>query len=312
MSERDTESLDILEEELELKIRNAVKPYEGMPMALSGGIDSSLLAVFIEPEFAVTVELPGDVHNELNWAKVVASHLNLKHHIIQLDHDRFESSVESAVKAIGRPIPHFNVFPLYEMYRQLSEVGVKDFVLGDGPDETMCGYARDLIIAHVYGLYDMSAFKHYKPLLDKMIMKPAEAISRATGKSVDEIEALGAKSAVEMALLTDMLLMREDMDSMSNGIAASFGITNHRPYQDNEALDKYMFELPMEAKVKEVEYGKYLLRKIASKYLPYGVAWRKGKVGGPVYPVNRMMGWMDKGEFDKTAWMEYQAKLLAR
>ena len=39
-------------------------------------------------------------------------------------------------------------------------------------------------------------------------------------------------------------------------------------------------------------------------------AWRKVKRGGPVYPVNIMRGWMDKGEFDKTEYLKYQEQIL--
>jgi len=41
------------------------------------------------------------------------------------------------VKAIGRPIPHFNIFPLFTMYRKLYYMEEKELILGDGPDETM-------------------------------------------------------------------------------------------------------------------------------------------------------------------------------
>ena len=105
------------------------------------------------------------------------------------------------------------------------------------------------------------------------------------------------------------IAMRKDMDDMSDGIAAHFGIKNIRPYQDNPELDNYMRDLPVESKV-QGEFGKYDLRKIAEKYVPHETAWRLKKIGGPVYPVNVLRGWMEKGEFDKTKWLEYQEKIL--
>ena len=183
------------------------------------------------------------------------------------------------------------------MYKELAEMGEKELILGDGPDETMLGYGRDLIIEYLYKVYDLEALKHYKPLIDKILPTKSEAIRLTTNLEGFE------------DVVSANIAMRKDMDDMSNGIAKHFGITNIRPYQDNPEMDNYMRDLPMEHKI-QGEYGKYLLRKIAEKYLPHEIAWRKRKVGGPVYPVNVIKGWMDDGEFGKKDWLKYQEKLL--
>lgn len=284
-------------EELEKRIRKECEPHIGKPIALSGGIDSSLLSALIKPKFAISVELPGDdKYNEIEWAKITAHHLNIQHIIVKPDDSKFDEYVTEAVKAIGRPIPHFNIFPLFVMYQKLAEMGEKELILGDGPDETMCGYGRDLIIENIYKVYEMDGLVNYKPLIDKILPPKTEAIRRATNLT-----------GFEDVISAD-IAMRPDMDDMSNGIAKYFGIRNIRPYQDNPELDNYMKNLPMEDKI-QGEYGKYLLRKIAEKYVPE-TAWRLKKVGGPVYPVNIMKGWMARGEFDKTEWLKYQRRIL--
>lgn len=282
---------------LEEKIVKAVKPHKGKPLALSGGIDSSLLACLMKPEFAISVELPGDEKfNEIEWAKFVAQGLNIKHIIVKPDESKFDEYMKIAVKAIGRPIPHFNIFPLFCMYQKLQEMGVTEVVLGDGPDETMCGYARDLIIHYLYKVYDFPAFENYGELIGKILPRKSDAIKAVTGLDgfVDVVSA--------------DLAMRGDMDAMSDGIAKHFGIKNIRPYQDDKELDVYMQYLPMEQKI-QGEYGKWALRQILAQHLPE-VADRIKKVGGPVYPVNTLKGWLDKGEFDKTEWLNYQQNIL--
>ena len=283
---------------LAAKLIRATKPHIGKPLALSGGIDSSLLAALIKPKFAISVALPGDAkYNEINWAKKTAKYLKLKHIIVNCDDSKFDEYMTAAVKAIGRPIPHFNIFPLHVMYKKLAEMGETELILGDGPDETMCGYARDLIIEYLYQVYDFAALKHYRPLIDKILPSKSEAIRLTT--NLDGFE----------DVVSADIAMRPDMDDMSDGIARSFGITNIRPYQDDPKLDNYMRHLPMKYKI-QGEYGKYLLRKVAAKYLPHAIAWRLRKIGGPVYPVNLLRGWMANGEFDKTSWLEYQKKIL--
>jgi asparagine synthetase B (glutamine-hydrolysing) len=287
-------------EQLEIMIRKAVEPHIGKPIALSGGIDSSLLAALLKPKFAISVELPGDEkYNEIHWAKMVCDHLKIKHIIVKSDYSKFDEYMKIAVKAIGRPIPHFNIFPLFEMFKRLSEMGEDEVVLGDGPDETMCGYARDLIITYLYDIYKFEAFEHYKPLIDKILPRKSDAISKAT--NLDGF----------VDVCTADIAMRKDMDDMSNGIARYFSMTNIRPYQDDADLDAYMMNLPMSEKINAVEYGKFALRKIASQYLPPEIAWRKKKVGGPVFPVNILRGWTTiDGEYGKSQYMSYQARLL--
>lgn len=289
--------------QLEKKLKDVAKYYKNMPIALSGGIDSGLLAAIIKPKFAISVELPGDnKYNEIDYAKKVASYLKLKHIIVKPDDSLWDVDMPTAVKAIGRPIPHFNIFPLFAMYKKLNEMRETKLILGDGPDETMCGYARDLIINYLYKIYNYEAFKNYKPLIDKILPPIQEAISKS----------IGIKTDLTSITEADIDLMRPDMDDMSNGIAEFFGITNHRPYQDNLEIDNFMLSLPEEEKICDVEFGKCLLRKLAAKYLPKEIAWRKVKIGGPVYPVNIMRGWLDKGEFDKTKYLEYQKECLKK
>ena len=274
-------------------------PHIGTPIALSGGVDSSTLAALGKPRFAISVRLPEDERfNEIQYSEKVCKHLGIHHIIVDLDESTFDEDVKVAVKAIGRPIPHFNIFPLYQMYKRLNEMGVKEIILGDGPDEVMCGYGRDLIVDYLYKVYEFEAFENYKPLIDKILPSMKETIKRTTN--------LDAETMLEADIL-----MRPDMDDMSNRIAAHFGVTNIRPYQDDVELDAFMRDLPIEEKIHDVEYGKYALRKIAEKYLPKEIAWRKKKVGGPVFPVNQLMKWdKEEGEFGKSKWLEYQQNIL--
>lgn len=282
-----------------------------MPIAFSGGIDSGLLAALIKPKFAINVELPGGKkYNESGQARKVARHLGITLHVVKLNEAEFEEKLAKAVKIIGKPIPHFSIFPLYEMYRTLREVfNIDDLVLADGPDESMCGYARQLIMAYLYRIYTMEAFVNYTPIIDK-ILPFVDIYYDLIKKEKPEVDFVSLNDIVRWLCAIDMELMRPDMEEMSDKLANHFGIKNNRPYEEKE-VDEFMFNLPPELKIHNVEYGKYALRLIAEKYLPKEVAWRKQKVGGPVYPVNLKMGWdKTEGEFGKGEYLRWQKNLL--
>jgi asparagine synthetase B (glutamine-hydrolysing) len=299
--------------ELEEAIKKECKKYEGTPVAISGGIDSGVLASFIKPELLVTVELPcGDKYNEVEYSKVVARHLKKDLTIIQTEQIHFESGMKEAVKAIGRPIPHFNIFALYTMYKRLNEMGIKQLVVGDGPDESMSGYTRNMIMNYIYTVYGFEGFRNYHPTIDKILSHPIFIYANLVGKSLEEVSPLmDGLTLIKGMNKVDMILMRKDMDAMGDGLAKYFGIKLIRPYQDNKELDQLMFNMPDDLKIYD-DIGKVGLRMIAEKYLPVEIAWRIDKVGGPVYPVNLMQGWTDKGEFDKTEYLAYQQKILDR
>jgi asparagine synthetase B (glutamine-hydrolysing) len=306
-------TIEFLSGRLEEQIRTEAEKYQGIPIALSGGIDSGTLASFIKPKFAISVDLPGgDKYHEGDYARMIVYSLRLEHHVIQPNPAKFEKGVKEAVRAIGRPIPHFNIFPLWAMYKVLANSGIDKVILGDGPDETMCGYTRNLIMAHIYGVKDFDAFRNYSELVDKTLPKPYEAYAKLTGQPIEEVQRLmEGKSLIRGMNEVDMTLMRRDMDDMSNGIARHFGITNIRPFQDNPEFDTWQVNLPDEAKIYNIEFGKYALRLVAQRRIPHDLAWRKTKVGGPVWPVNKFMGWEETdGEFGKASWLKYQADIL--
>ena len=296
-------------EALEEAITKECQKYKGIPVAISGGIDSGTTAALTKPDFVISVSLPGDEkYDETKHAEEVARHLDVKRIVVKTDHTLFDSSMEEAVKAIGRPIPHFNIFPLFEMYKKLHSMGVKELILGDGPDESMSGYTRNLIMKYLYDSYGKQGFTHYHPMLNYILPDPVVTYAEIVKKPLEQVSPLmEGLPLVKGMNKVDMQLMRPDMDDMSNGIARHFGIRNIRPLQDNPVIDNMMYELPDELKIHD-DVGKVALRLIAEKHLPFGIAWRKRKVGGPVYPVGKFWGQAD--EFDKKKYLAYQENIL--
>jgi len=304
---------ELLRAQIEKHIDLVKQQHKGFNLMLSGGVDSGVLAAMGDPDMVISVKLPyGDKYDEYNDMEKTVKHLGLEDRwvVLELDNYDIHQAMREAVLAIGRPIPHFNIFPLYVAYRAAENMGLDAIVVGDGPDESMGGYTRHLIMNYLYNVYGFEAFYHYKPTIDKILGNFEETYARLIGKGVSEVKPVMDKHVgyLRKMCATDMELMRPDMDEMSNKLAQSFGLQVYRPYQYPE-IDEFMFNLPDEDKIHNVEYGKYLLRLIAADYLPEEVAWRKQKIGGPLVPMNKLLG-INESEFSKEGYMSYQERIL--
>lgn len=301
----------------------AIKDAGEFNLMLSGGVDSSTLLALaldigIKPDRLITVKLPyGDAHDEFSDTELVAEHFKLTDRlvVITLNNYDFLSVLTKASKVIGRPIPHYNIYPLYVAFEQLSEMGIKSVVVGDGPDESMCGYTRHIIMNYFFSSYNVESFEHYDGVIDKLMQfrSPIMAYANIIGKHTFEVNDIwnSDRSLVDNMCAVDMKLMRPDMMDMSHGLAHHFGIKIHAPYE-KEIVDSFMFKLPFSSKIDtESQLGKYLLREIGHEHgVPHSVIWRKHKIGGPVVPVNKLAGWLDLDTYDKSRYLEFQKEAI--
>lgn len=304
---------ELLKAQIEKHIKLVKDETKVFNLMLSGGVDSGVLAAIGDPDIVISVRLPyGEKYDEYSSMEKTIKHLGLedKWVVINLDQYDVHEVMKEAVRAIGRPIPHFNIFPLFVAYKTAKKMGLRSIVVGDGPDESMCGYTRHLIVDYLYKIYSFPAFYHYQPTIDKILANFDEVYANLIRKPISQVRPImnKYKGILSKVCAVDMALMRPDMDDMSDNLAKYFGITLYRPYQYPE-IDTFMFDLPDEDKIHNVEYGKYLLRRIAADYLPEEVAWRKQKIGGPLVPMNQLLG-INESEFSKEGYMNYQEKIL--
>ena len=134
-----------LHDALDSSVKNSVSNYREIPIAFSGGIDSSILTYlvskYIEPIlFCFGFENSYDVKN----AKKNAELLNLKLNVIYLDKldlKKYLKKTTDILETENRMALDLNT-PFVILSEELQKRNYKNIVLGQGSDELFAGYNR--------------------------------------------------------------------------------------------------------------------------------------------------------------------------
>jgi len=304
--------------ELERLLKKAVAdalPSRPFGLLLSGGVDSGLLAALSKPDKVFTCHFPyGEKYDEFEYAKKTATHLNLDQVVVEHSKEGFEEKLPKALQVLGKPISHFSLYPLYEVFETAKKHGITTLLSGEGPDEYFGGYARYIIFKKYWELRDQCAelpeLANYKSMVDKSMGTKGQLYKKMIDYpvSAEELDASWDTKASDITNLGKIDLRYSGIEDMEQALAKHFGITLLYPYMTPE-IEEFAWPLHDELKVHGA-ITKYIFKRVAENYIPYDVVWRKNKMGGPVFPVNTVMGWLDKGEFDKTKYLEYQRQCL--
>lgn len=120
---------------------------------LSGGVDSSLIAALAVRHrpclHSFSAGFEESAWNELEYARLVADHLDLVHHEIVIRPDDVLKILPKLVWHYGQPFGDASAVPTYLVSR-LARQYVKVCLSGDGGDETFAGYWR--VKAGVYAV----------------------------------------------------------------------------------------------------------------------------------------------------------------
>jgi asparagine synthase (glutamine-hydrolysing) len=125
-------------------VRRRIDHRDGGPvvLALSGGIDSSILAALAversrEPLHAVTIGVPGG--DDERAASAVARSLGVRHRFDETTADALDASLPRLVLTLGSQGPSYSAYFVGAAARRLSPAA-KVLLVGEGADELFCGY----------------------------------------------------------------------------------------------------------------------------------------------------------------------------
>ena len=314
---------EFLFKSVELRLNSDVE----VASLLSGGIDSSLISALytkISGKKINTFSIGYDEHKnycELSYAQITAKHIGSNHNPIEINQKEYINHFEETLEFLEEPHGDSAAIPLNILTKQIHKAGIKTVLSGEGSDEIFLGYdnyakflkyyefekslssEQNLFLNDIIGalqnntkeseylrrivkkqnLYN-SFGEIYTDIQRKRLFKKVPTFKSETAKQ-DPIDWM---SYIDMKIwLGEALLSKVDRISMGNSLEV------RTPFLDFNLVN-YMFSV--ESKIKVGDTNKYLLKKIASKYIPNEIINRTKK--GINSPFNE---WLNK---------EYKSSIL--
>lgn len=118
----------------------------GLGVALSGGLDSSVLTALvrnIEPDSDIdtfSFVAPGHASDESFWSNRVAEHLGTRQHLVSPSVEQVGQDIDDVVRYQGEPFGSLNIYAQYAVYREARGAGLTVVIDGQGGDEVFGGY----------------------------------------------------------------------------------------------------------------------------------------------------------------------------
>ncbi len=320
-----------IEIEFEEKLLNAIKlrlvSDVELGTYLSGGVDSSLITA-ISKKFKKgilnTYTIGFNDLNEFNYAKIVSDVHNTEHHEIILESKEYISNWERLIYMKDSPLGVPNEIPLAIMSEKLKKK-ITVVLSGEGADELMGGYGKIFRSPFDFENHNNSKNKFYDYFIQKYEYVPREIRNEFLNSSFkyryefDEINSECFRTCKKEESIFRFfhkyhvkgLLQRVDMTTMQTSVEARV------PFLDHKLIEFSYQNIPYELKLKwnsenalinakktnaesyseVLDTPKYLLRKIANKYLPDEIVHRK-KVGFPV-PLTKWFNNLEKIAVDR-------------
>ena len=127
-------------------LRESVKRNLTDGLLLSGGLDTTILAYlaskWVKPS-CITVALRGAPAPDVDYAKLVASRLELKHCVHYFGDEELEEGMRAVIRVMKSfdPMEIRNDVAIYIALKVGRDQGISTFMTGDGGDELFGGYS---------------------------------------------------------------------------------------------------------------------------------------------------------------------------
>lgn len=237
---------------------------------LSGGVDSSLVALFAQ-KFSkrklhtFSIGLADEHWNEFHYSDIVADKLGTKHHKIIFSKSDFARFLPKVIYHLDEPLAHPNTVPMYILAKEARKY-TKVLLTGEGADEVFYGYNRYFQKPNIAkNVLFSNAFNEQREISkifkDKISIANRKKILRDIGKISDEDKI----SFYDIYIYLPHVLLRQD----KAGMAAN--IENRVPF-----LYTSVVEAGFNSKTRIGKFGgKSNIKEIALKYFPKEIVLRR-------------------------------------
>jgi len=274
---------------------------------LSGGIDSSLISTMysqISKHPINTFSVGYKTHSkysELPFAKIVANNIKSNHTALEIEQKDYIECLEDVFINLEEPHADPAAIPLYLLTKEINKQGIKTVLSGEGSDELFLGYDNYAKFLKYYGFSD-SLDEKQNSFLNEIISslggnKEAEYLRRVVKKeniynSFGEIYTtsqrkkllqkvanfkyeLPKKDPVDwMSYIDTKVWLGEALLSKVDKMSMANSVETRNPFLDFRLVDT-AFSINNDLKVGNT--NKYLLKKVAVKYIPIEIINRQKK-----------------------------------
>jgi asparagine synthase (glutamine-hydrolysing) len=301
-------ALENIEELLVDSVKQRLKSDVEVGTLLSGGIDSSLISTIYSRHtkhqintFSVGYKT-NKKYCELPYASIVAKKINSNHTALEIGQRDFIESLDEVFENLEEPHADPASIPLWHLTRKINKNGIKTVLSGEGSDELFLGYDNYAKFLKYYNFSDTLSSEQNNFMTDiigalQTNTKESEYLRRVIKKeniynSFGEIftqiqrkkllnsvatfktenpkkDPVDWMSYIDMKIwLGEALLSKVDKMSMANSVET------RNPFLDFHLVD---IVFSIDSKLKVGDTNKYLLKKIASKYIPQEIINRQKK-----------------------------------
>ncbi len=299
--------IELLRDSVKLRMRADVP----VTMFLSGGIDSTLVAMLSGVREAFTCqfdELKGTIDEEV-YAVDFAKRAGIELHVVRPTKEQFLEDLPKLAYHLELPTGSFSVFPLYRLAQACHQAGYKVVLSGEGSDELFGGYARNEFLM-------APGFDPSNP----RVQAYASMLRRFEGSDLDRFCRMASRSGLSGAALmkghlshlwsdhrsmldnicyVETRIFLQPLLQMADRMTMAHSLEGRNPFLDHRLVE-LAFTLADSLRFKN-GVGKYLVKAAAERILPKGTLLleRQVKHGLPT-PINVWL--RGQASFDRKYW----------